>query len=133
MGMFGDDFNLESQKVVASPGRFCFPWIPFFSILVFPLDSGVVQCHQKQNPAMILDSSDKKKVGHCRSSLQVLFPSTMSPQKCLPPSGGFLKYLFFSLLFGLKLGSHHDYYIFRFGDPYEPSFATVTGRGGQPK
>ena len=26
--------------------------------------------------------------------------------------------------------SHHqDYYIFRIGDPYKPSFATVTGRG----
>ena len=24
---------------------------------------------------------------------------------------------------------HHDYYIFRIGDPYKPSFATVTGRG----
>ena len=30
--------------------------------------------------------------------------------------------------------SHHqDYYIFRIGDPYKPSFATVTGRGDNPK
>ena len=29
--------------------------------------------------------------------------------------------------------SHHqDYYIFRIGDPYKPSFATVTGRGDNP-
>ena len=30
--------------------------------------------------------------------------------------------------------SHHqDYYIFRIGNPYQPSFATVTGRGDNPK
>ncbi len=27
---------------------------------------------------------------------------------------------------------HQDYYIFRSGDPYKPSFATVTGRGDNP-